>query len=92
MNTPEVNDELRKRDSEIRRLRLQLESARADLNAKNAFIREIRSTEIEFEEALEERSTALEDAAREIARLKAFRFDVWLAAGIRRIARRLRSQ
>ncbi len=71
-------------------LRRQLNAARADLRAKDAFIREIRDARISSKEALDERDAALERAEQEIARLKAFRFDIWFARGVSRVARRLR--
>lgn len=92
MNDSDFQAALRRSEAEIESLRMQLDAARADIRVKDAFIREIRSTEIEFEEALEERSFALEQAACEIARLRAFRFDIWFANGVRRALRRLRSQ
>jgi hypothetical protein len=70
-------------------LQQQLDAARADVRARDAFIREVRTAEIASENALVERDAALERAAQEIARLKAFRFDMWFARGVSKVARRL---
>jgi hypothetical protein len=67
----------------------QLDAARADLRARDAFIREIRSVEIASENVIVQRDAALERAEQELARLKAFRFDIWLARGVTKVARRL---
>jgi hypothetical protein len=70
-------------------LQEQLVAARADLRARDAFIREVRAGEIASENVIVQRDAALQRAEEEIARLKAFRFDIWFARGVSKVARRL---
>jgi hypothetical protein len=70
-------------------LQKELDAARGDLRARDAFIREIREARISSKEALDERDAALARAEQEIAKLKAFRFDIWFARGVSRVGRRI---